>query len=856
MKRTIMTLIAVLGFIGCLSTAIAQQEKPLPPTDFSMTKMSDGKDGTTFLLKFKVAQQGTVPNAFQVYQAPGKTDSKTNFRVIRSMNAEHNNTEYSFIMAFGPGQSSFFVTSGLKQNGAFLESDPSNFVYLTVEGNNQQMINIVSKPEHDGKAITDTVWQYQLKAEANFQTTINYAFDGTVPDGLTIDQSTGLVSWTPTTLGVFEFKVKAYSVESPNIFAIQPLRITVVNSDDGKPPVACAKINGVIKFEDGTTATEGEIKIWLVLNKVPQRILFEAKIGVDGTYSIDVPTGDYIVMAEGSTFFRKYWENTNELKDAIVISVACSTKTEINLTVIKRTDDKHPVPCSKISGTIKFDDTTPVTAGFVKAWVVNNSNKDYPKFDAKIAQDGSYSLDVPAGNYILMVDGPSFLREYWENTNDIKAATTITVACNTTNEFNFAVTKKVEPVKYKVSGTVIDAATNAPLLAVVGFTPNGNNGNGIDNRNLSVRTDKDGKYTIELSNAFTYTAFARPAEIGMGYYGQYFDHVSSVLEASTLVLSADRTDINFGLVSVQTGEKGKLSGVVLDSNKIGLVSQVVAYLIDSQNNSDKKFIYKVTATSDANGNFTLDNLVYGNYVIFSAPDIKDWIPGYLVDGKIVSKSWKDATVVVIDIAENGSITVNHAAKHEHGIAHIKGRVKEGHHQLFNANGNSNLVDTYVPGTVLYVYSSSGEVIDFAIADADGNYLMQGLSEGTNTLLADKVGYDPSITNVTTDYKANRDVTADVLLLAQVEASVNDIITIGVSVYPNPANDVVNVQLAENSNVTSVELIDLSGAFRVQPAYNLSNGIVTIQLNELGTGIYLMSIETGNSSIRVPVVIAR
>ncbi len=852
-----MTLIAVMGFIGFLSTAIAQQEKPLPPTYFSMTKMSDGKVGTTFLLKFKVAQQGTVPNAFQVYQAPGKTDHKPNFRVIKSMSAEHNNTEYSFIMVFGPGQYSFFVTSGLKENGVFLESDPSNFVFLNVEGNNQQMIKIVSKPEHDGKVKINTAWQYQVKAQANFQTTINYAFDGTVPDGVTIDQTTGLISWTPTTLGVFEFKVKAYSVESPTIFAIQSLRITVVNSDDGKPPVACAKINGLIKYDDGTNATEGKVKIWLVLNKIPQKILFETKIAVDGTYSIEVPAGDYIVMAEGKTFDRKYWENTNELKDATVITVACSTITDINLTVTQRTDDDHPIACAKINGLIKFEDGTPVSEGEVKAWVVNNTNKEYPKFEAKLAQDGTYSLDVPAGSYIMMVEGHSFHKRYWENTNDLKDATVITLACNSTTDINLSVVKKVEPKKYTVSGTVLDASNNNPLLAVVEFTPNGDNHNQgkEDKKKISVKTNADGHYSIELSNAFTYTAFGRPAEIGMGYYGQYFDHVSSVLESTTLTLTADRTDVNFGLTSVQTGENGTLSGVILDSNKVGLVSQVVAYLIDSKNNSDKKFIYKVTATSEANGNFKLDNLVFGNYVIFSAPDVKDWVPGYYLDGKNVVKGWKDATVVVIDKADNGSITISHTAKHEHGIAHIKGRVKEGHHQLFNANGNSNLVDTYVPGTVLYVYSSTGEVIDFAIADADGNYLMQGLSEGTNTMMADKVGYNPSITNVTTDYKANRDVTADVLLLSQIEAGVYDIITTGVSVYPNPANDLVNVKLTENAEVNSVELVDISGLFRVNPMYYFSNGMLSIQLNGLGTGLYMMRIETGNSSIIVPVIIA-
>ncbi|HRR05072.1 MAG TPA: T9SS type A sorting domain-containing protein, partial [Bacteroidales bacterium] len=71
------------------------------------------------------------------------------------------------------------------------------------------------------------------------------------------------------------------------------------------------------------------------------------------------------------------------------------------------------------------------------------------------------------------------------------------------------------------------------------------------------------------------------------------------------------------------------------------------------------------------------------------------------------------------------------------------------------------------------------------------------------------------------------------------SSINDNATNQVSVYPNPSNGLVNVQVSEKSIVT---LFDLTG--RVIATYQV-NGNETISFNQAAAGVYILKVESKN-----------
>lgn len=71
--------------------------------------------------------------------------------------------------------------------------------------------------------------------------------------------------------------------------------------------------------------------------------------------------------------------------------------------------------------------------------------------------------------------------------------------------------------------------------------------------------------------------------------------------------------------------------------------------------------------------------------------------------------------------------------------------------------------------------------------------------------------------------------------------VNDFLSSKFSVYPNPANNEINFSNDANAVVSTVEMADLNG--RVVKSANVNATEGTISINDLATGIYMMTITT-------------
>lgn len=143
-------------------------------------------------------------------------------------------------------------------------------------------------------------------------------------------------------------------------------------------------------------------------------------------------------------------------------------------------------------------------------------------------------------------------------------------------------------------------------------------------------------------------------------------------------------------------------------------------------------------------------------------------------------------------------------------------------------------------------------------DADGNVIPTGFDcrVGQNDEDETAPSYISTegscgLTTISTLAEVGADFEASILLNLRVGDEVlgiNDVLLSQVSVFPNPATDVVNVRVPNNVQVESVSVYDLLGK---KANVSVSNGQVNIA--ELATGVYLLDVKTSVGTLTEKII---
>ncbi|WP_221391117.1 N,N-dimethylformamidase beta subunit family domain-containing protein [Dyadobacter sp. NIV53] len=116
--------------------------------------------------------------------------------------------------------------------------------------------------------------------------TKTFSLTGTVPGGATINSSTGVFSWTPSTAGLFTFKVKVTDNGSPALSDEKSIQVTVNNPPNQAPVLSAignksVTVGKVLSFT--ATATDpnaGQTKTFSLTGTVPAGATINASTGV------------------------------------------------------------------------------------------------------------------------------------------------------------------------------------------------------------------------------------------------------------------------------------------------------------------------------------------------------------------------------------------------------------------------------------------------------------------------------------------------------------------------------------------------------------------------------------------------
>lgn len=839
MKKLRYLILPLLAFF-IINASVLAVDAPLKPLEFSVTKLEKTGEGYPLEFKWWRNSQGTVPDYYVIYFAKGITDDLSKFSKLTKIPYSDQDM-FTYKKTFSAGEYSFFMFAiKFGDNDVVLESEKTKIIQVKIEGSDSPYIKIVSTPANEGRITVNTDWKYEVKIQTNLKTAVKYKFSGTVPDGMTIDENEGLVKWKPGTEGTYEVTIVAYSSENNEVKGTQTIKLKV-GEGDNKPFITITSKPG----------NEGKILVntdWKYEVKISTNVKTTIKYKLTGT----IPDG--MTIDENSGVIKWKPTTTGSIEVTIVAYSADNIDVKgtqtIKLTVVN-SDEKPKEKCAKITGTVKYEDGTAVSGGTIVAWFVKDGKSDYVKFKAVIGSDGTYTIELAEGKYILQVSGEKFSSEYFDNVSELGEATVFEIKCNDAKIVNFTVTKKETPKKYKVSGRVTNSDGTKGVYSIVEFyieSKKDNKEGQPDKKVFQAITDKDGYYTIELFDAYNYVGFAKAKENGTLYKSQYYKGVSSYTEATKISVTGEVTGIDFKLESFEDGEKGKLTGQVVDSNNNGISAQVIAFLVNSDKKEDLKYIYKVSVSTDDQGNFSLENLYYGDYVVQSIPSTKDWAPGYYLVDSYVVKNWKEATKITIAQDETGPITIKHKAKTgEKGVIKLNGKIKK------NQTGWMAGADEFLSGSVVYCYEGN-DIIDFAISDVDGNFEISELPEGTNNYMIDKVGFDVVTGSIDLNYIDKRIGTIEISLNPDVVLDVDSPNGISsIRLFPMPVSD--KLSIISETEVKSVKVFNLLGSDMTVSSAISSSGAI-INTSSLNDGVYSLQLTTSKGITIQTFVIAR
>ncbi|MCO5250092.1 MAG: carboxypeptidase regulatory-like domain-containing protein [Candidatus Kapabacteria bacterium] len=522
-----------------------------------------------------------------------------------------------------------------------------------------------------------------------------------------------------------------------------------------------------------------------------------------------------------------------------------------------------------VSGEVVDEDGTLVEFGTAMLFWTDGTNGREGKFhrvyDARIVE-GKYEFKgVDAGEYYLQISAytkhqKAYHPVWYKNATNFMDATPIEIECGETYEFDFVVEPVKEPEFFKVSGKVLDAETLEPIKwSYVKFI-------GMDSRNhnynLEVVTNHFGEYSIKLPEA-EYIVFAHALKPNSGamtnqYLPQYYNLANNIQDATILVVNENISGIDFALDRVPTYENS-IKGKVVSVDDINLKDVVVsAYCTDPGNQNEKFRFYSKSAVTDENGNFEIENLMPGTYILYANTRDKIYMPGFYVVGKEVSAKWKDATE--FEVEEEGAfgpytLTLPIFEK-VHGNGRIKGIVRErtgsiksGNDELQGAKG--------LNGANVYIFDMQNNPVKSVNTDEFGNFELNQIPNGKYTIVLDKVGFHPFSYEVdlTTD---NNDLSKEVEMSPISTSSVSTIFKIETTVFPNPVSDLLNIQFESAAGVANIKLAAYTGATYLNESLQTIDGQnnISYSIKNIPQGIYFLTIDLNGSIMVTPLVISK
>lgn len=705
----------------------------------------------------------------------------------------------------------------------------------------------------------DKFYVYYAKGQANSATQFTRIAQIS-SDNDTLQETKGLCTWYVPDIGAgtHTFYVSAWNDKaesSPSNYAYingqsggqttlvrissqQPTRQLIVGEATTYSPVA------QISTDAGKTWASGADKVTFTLTEF-KGMNWPANISIDPT--------------TGTIAWTAVTQGTYGAMLTAQLNGQSTSATQLVYFLVKK--------CANSASIIGFlnDEKTgkPIAGGYVVATMKGNNANPNSAYDsmftstASVGSDGSFKLMVDEGEYYVQAMAQGYESEFFNDSKDMKGATTIVTQCGQIYTATFALAKIVVPNMLRVSGMVSDKESGKPVTpAIVTFVANGSfiQGTKIE-MSYTAWTDANGNYEIQLPENKTYTAYANGYSRdslntgGAEYLVCYYDGADEPTTATSINLTADRADINFQLKKRQVYQNG-ISGLLSDSTNKGLYGNVVAYRIAQNAVTASRW----TAT-EQNGTFSLQNLLPGEYVLFGYTTTKQFsAPGFYVNGELATLDWSKATRLTV--SETGTIDNVAFRLASFYMMNGKGGIK-GHCRNSGGiikTGEKVQGATAVVGAVVYILDNKGTILDYTFSASDGAYGISTLKPGTFTLSAGRVGFGQLQQIVKVEDEITP-VNTDINIKPTSPSGVEEPVTGSMTAYPNPATgESLAVTFDGRAGITALTLTNAAGVTVYSTEISVIDGTNTAVLptGNFAPGAYMIRV----ANATIPVVIVR
>lgn len=595
-----------------------------------------------------------------------------------------------------------------------------------------------------------------------------------------------------------------------------------------------------ISTDDGVTWYDGLLPGWRIQED------FTGNIDTYTSYhSFNQQTGEFVYQPSKPGSFQGYFTLIDDKENRL---------TTIPIQVKFRIIDCPSPSITGFYGSVTDEQGNKVNGGYVIALANGGKANDDSVVIGKITNGYYEIIYVNPDNYRLYCTGYGYLPEYNGGVRDFNEAELIPIKCGDTARVDFVLEKENIPNVYKVKGMVNDAVTQAPiphaLVSIMSVSRDP-----INRIVVNAITDEKGLYTTGVPEGeYIVVCNAGRQNAARCYVEQYYRNTTDRTQATIVKVDSDQDGINFSLTECSQ-ENNSVAGIVTDSKNMPISSSVVAFRLPEGKEGLADMVIRSTAAQD--GNFMFEKLKAGNYLFFAFPSGVAAIPGFYKANDFATLEWQKATIVKVTPNSTSQIVIKlRDLRSMMGKGGIKGWVRKdgGSMKSDNVQGAEP-----VKGAIAYAIDENGEVRDFGLTNEDGLFEMSTLNKGKYNLHIERVGYEPSVSEV---------ILEDNNSVKEVTKTLSSSITSGVednqqyshsSVSPNPATNSVKVQYqSDKAETATITVYDVMGETVLIGTHlsQIGTNETALDISKLSAGEYYVRIVTSQDVKTLPLVIVR
>ena len=726
------------------------------------------------------------------------------------------------------------------KKGIFFESEPIRVAYLNKE------------------------YKYQAKATTFPDNNLEIFYKLMKgPEGMKINNTTGLITWTPTKKmnNVF-ISIAAYVKNDPKMITYQDYEVYVYTCQN---PII---LSGKISDKNDNLIQRGFVKIMPTdpqnSNKPVEPNHYGSEV-VDGKYYIEADAGTYFMFFYDEIGRAFIYNNASKIENATKITLQCGENKQIDWKINNYSSNFYSVTGQVKDEKGKGVPYFPVIFESVPSGEVNIP-ENYFSLSTITDENGNYEVKLPE-NYTFVafihMDKANGIKNipmilYYKQTFKREEATKLVVNKDYTGiDFQFM---KNPDFRFRiVSGKVVDKDNNPIVGAVVNFEGFNDklNKEGYYKYFDAIKTDHNGMYKIELPDMFKYIAYAinvNGYDKNKDYRALFYKQTYDRERATIITLDKDLSGIDFKFDGSTTSPiyQSAITGKVF--NYEGHPIQYAFVEAIRLENNDIDYSEKSHfAHTDANGYYAFKGLKAGKYVVFASTQKNvEFSCGYYVANGNATIDFDEATRIELDgknIVQNIDI---HLPKFEikQGGGIVKGEIYN-QHNFDEANKSANAISS----AKIYLKENKNALVNFDESNANGSFVLTGVPTGEFTFTIEKAGFQKFEKLIYVDETNITDL-GIIMLVPNVANSIDDPSQIISSVFPNPATSELTLQITAVNTIEKIRIIDQQGKLVQEDLVNISEGNSNIKINisTLLNGKYYVLISDGDKNYAIPFIV--